>query len=85
MSFKFQLNQVVEIGISGEVGHVQGRARYSGHIKSYRVHYKAADGRAQEKWFDEADIIAVEDERAPGMPVFQVNADEVSNGVVTED
>ncbi|RKO74362.1 hypothetical protein C5E04_18755 [Pectobacterium parmentieri] len=84
MSFKFQLNQVVEIGISGEVGHVKGRAEYSGHINGYQVHYKSADGRAQEKWFDEDDIVAVEDERSPGMPVFCVNADDIPAGAVIE-
>lgn len=85
MSFKFKLNQIVEIGISGEVGHVKGRAEYSGHINAYQVHYKAADGRAQEKWLDEDDIVAVEDDRAPGMPVFLVSAEDVPNDAVIED
>ncbi len=36
--FTFELNQYVEISISGEMGHVNG----------YQVYYKTADGRVEE-------------------------------------
>lgn len=56
MSFKFDLNQLVDINVSGEQGRIKGRAEYANHINGYQVHYKAADGRAVEQWFDEDDI-----------------------------
>lgn len=72
MTFKFDLNQFVKVGISGEMGHIKGRAEYSSHINGYQVHYKAADGRAQEKWFDEDDIAAIEDDATLGAPIYAV-------------
>ena len=68
--FKFELNQVVKIAVSGEVGHIKGRAEYSDHINAYYVHYKAGDGRAVNSWFDETDIKAID----------KVGAPDVSNG-----
>ncbi|HGA9909615.1 TPA: hypothetical protein ACIUFA_003866 [Salmonella enterica subsp. enterica serovar Bredeney] len=32
--------------------------------------YQASNGTAQERWFDEVDLDAVEDERHPGGPVY---------------
>ena len=60
--FKFGLNQFVELSISGEMGHIKSRAESINHCNQYLVHYKDADGRAQESWFDEDDIAAVEDD-----------------------
>ena len=56
MSFKYLLGAVVEVGVSGEVGHVKGRAQYTGHMDGYLIHYQAADGRAVDSWFDENEI-----------------------------
>ena len=53
-TFKFELLQNVTIKITGEVGEVIGRAEYSHCDDKYFVRYKAADGRAAEKWWDEA-------------------------------
>ncbi|MGL4757032.1 MAG: hypothetical protein ACRCXB_32175, partial [Aeromonadaceae bacterium] len=61
MSFKFGLNQLVEIAVSGEFGTVKSRAEYAnGSENTYFVHYKAADGRAVTQWFDESDLVMVE-------------------------
>lgn len=65
MTFKFDINQLVEVAVSGEIGHVKGRAEYSGHTNGYQVHYKSADGRAVEAWFDEDDVLAVGDPASP--------------------
>lgn len=85
MTFKLELNQLVEIAVSGEMGHVKARAEYSGHVNGYQLHYKSADGRALEAWFDEDDILAVEDESNPGQPIYVVKQGEIPPGeVVTE-
>ncbi|OAT16767.1 phage protein [Buttiauxella gaviniae ATCC 51604] len=76
--FKFGLNQLVEIAVSGEMGHIKGRGEYSNHINGYYVHYKAGDGRAVTSWFDENDIIAVEDKASGGQPIFVVDAPEAA-------
>ncbi|TXE26926.1 hypothetical protein [Serratia ureilytica] len=82
--FKFELNQVVESRVSNEWGHVKGRAEYSTHENAYFVHYKAADGRAVSKWFDESDLTAVEDEDHPGAPVFVVNSEDLPDGAAVQ-
>lgn len=51
---KYALNQNVTIAASGEKGEVVGRAEYSNSEATYRVRYKAADGRAVESWWDES-------------------------------
>lgn len=80
MSFKFDLNQFMEIGISGEMGHIKSRAESCNHCNQYLVHYKAADGRAVESWFDEDDIAAVEDEDHLGAPIYVVKEGDVPVG-----
>ncbi|MCY1699493.1 hypothetical protein OVA10_15710 [Lelliottia sp. SL45] len=71
MSFKFGLNQLVEIHVSGEFGAVKARAEYAnGSENGYYVHYKAGDGRAVTQWFDESDLVMVEAEEAPGQPIY---------------
>ncbi len=82
--FKFGLNQFVEVSISGEMGHVKGRAEYAGHANGYQVHYKTADGRAEEKWFDEDELAEVEDDSNPGMPVFVVKKEDLPAGAKIE-
>ncbi|AXY32654.1 hypothetical protein CEQ20_03990 [Yersinia pseudotuberculosis] len=58
--FKYELGQSVSVSISGEQGHIKGRAEYSQLNNSYYIHYKAADGRAVDSWFDESEISPVE-------------------------
>ncbi|EGT4335024.1 hypothetical protein DOX53_18465 [Cronobacter malonaticus] len=69
ITFKFDLNQFVEIGVSGEMGHIKSRAESCSHCNQYLGHYKVTDGRAVESWFDEDDIIVVEDDEHPGAPM----------------
>jgi hypothetical protein len=54
--FKFELGQKVKVSISGEVGFVKGRAEYQHLQNQFFVHYKAADGRATDAWFDESEL-----------------------------
>jgi len=61
MSFKFELEQRVKITESGETGFVKGRAEYKTHENCYWLHYKAADGRAVEGWWDESLIESCRD------------------------
>ncbi|WP_145600620.1 hypothetical protein [Yersinia frederiksenii] len=82
--FKFELNQLVGIDVSGEIGHIKGCAKYASHINAYQVHYKTADGRAEEKWFDETDLSAVEDDAYPGSPVFVVRQEDLPKDAVIE-
>ncbi len=56
MSFKHGLGQTVKISVSGETGHVKGRADYLNNCPAYLIHYQAADGRAVDRWFDESEI-----------------------------
>ncbi len=49
--FKFELGQDVTITASGEKGIVIGRAEYLHCENSNQIRYKAADGRATEKWW----------------------------------
>lgn len=73
MYFKFGLNQLVEIAVSGEFGEVKVRAEYAnGSEDGYCVHYKNANGSATSKWFDESDLVMVEAEEAPGQPVYGI-------------
>ncbi|WP_140920813.1 hypothetical protein [Limnobaculum xujianqingii] len=56
MSFKYPLGAIVKIKVSGEEGHVKGRADYAMTENQYYIHYQANDGRAVSVWFDESDI-----------------------------
>lgn len=47
MSFKHGLGQTVKISVSGEMGHVKGRAEYLNNCPAYLIHYRAADGRGE--------------------------------------
>ena len=54
--FKFELNALVAIMVSGECGIVIGRAEYSTGCNQYLIRYAAADGRAVEQWWGESAI-----------------------------
>ncbi|HHT2316129.1 TPA: hypothetical protein ACTYRS_003509 [Klebsiella pneumoniae] len=68
--FKFCLGQLVSLRISEEFGEVQARSQSLNGENQYFVHYQAADKCATERWYNESQLVAVEDERSPGMPVF---------------
>lgn len=85
MSFKFGLNQLVEIAVSGEFGEVKVRAEYAnGSENGYFVHYKATDGCATGKWFDESDLVMVEADGASGTPIFGVKPGDMPKGAVVQ-
>ena len=50
-TFIFELNQPVQLALSGEKGVVVGRAEYVEESPSYRVRYVDATGRQQCDWF----------------------------------
>lgn len=54
--FKFNLGEKVKVLISGEAGYVKGRAEYADGQKQIFIHYKAADGRAVDAWFQEDEL-----------------------------
>ena len=56
MSFKHALGLAVQITVSGEEGQVKGRAEYVNQSNAYLIHYRAADGRAVDSWFDESEV-----------------------------
>ncbi|QCA04879.1 hypothetical protein [Pantoea vagans] len=60
MGFKHELGQVVQVTVSGEEGHVKGRAEYANCCNQYLIHYCAADGRAVDAWFEEGEISPAE-------------------------
>lgn len=82
-NFKFSLGQLVNLRISDEWGEVQARAQYLNGENQYLVHYQAADKCATERWYSESQLVAVEDDRSPGMPVF--GCVELREGAVVED
>lgn len=53
MSFKFEMQEEVEIVDSTELGVVTGRAEYAYSENSYLVDYVDAMGRQQSGWFGE--------------------------------
>lgn len=57
-TFKFELQQLVEITASSEQGTVIGRAEYATSEDSYLIRYQAADGRATEAWWSESALEA---------------------------
>lgn len=58
--FKYELNQAVRVAISGEDGYVKARAEYATFANQYLLHYRAADGRAVDSWFDESELTTVQ-------------------------
>lgn len=58
--FKHELSQAVQVTISGEAGHVKGRAEYHNGPNQYFIHYLATDGRAQDAWFEESELSPAE-------------------------
>ena len=54
--FKFELGQQISIKSSGEKGAVEACAKYIASGNHYYIHYRAADGRAVTKWFEEHHI-----------------------------
>ncbi len=58
-NFKFSLEQPVVITESGEDGKVIAMATYAHAEDSYRIRYKAADGRAVEAWWDESALVGL--------------------------
>ncbi|HGJ5858072.1 hypothetical protein [Arsenophonus nasoniae] len=63
--FKHELGQVVQVTISGEEGHIKGRAEYTNMSnKYYYLHLLTADGHAFDRWFDESDL-------SPAKPLTQ--------------
>lgn len=55
--FKFPLGLKVKVCASGEIGHIKGTAAFSDSCNQYLVHYKAADGRAVDGWFNESELV----------------------------
>lgn len=58
--FKLELGQKVKVIISTEEGIVKGRAEYPDSPNSYYVHYRAADGRAVNSWFNEDELTSIQ-------------------------
>lgn len=53
-SSRFELNEFVDMALSGERGIVIGRAEYTAAENSYLVRYKASDGGQVEAWWNES-------------------------------
>lgn len=68
--FKFCLGQLVNLRISDEFGEVQARSQHVKGENQYFIYYQAANKCATERWYSESQLVAVEDDRSPGMPVF---------------
>ncbi|EFH2872212.1 hypothetical protein GKQ19_12065 [Escherichia coli] len=81
--FKFCLGQLVSLRISDEFGEVQARSQHVTGDNQYFVYYQAADKCATECWYSESQLVAVEDYRSPGMPVF--GCVELPEGAVVEE
>ncbi|WP_445496668.1 hypothetical protein [Photorhabdus sp. SF281] len=60
--FRYNLKQAVKINISGEVGEIKGRAEYINNLNDYLISYRASNGCASEKWFDESEISSADEE-----------------------
>ncbi len=63
MSFKHELGQVVTVSISEEEGHIKARAEYTHGPNQYLIHYRAADGRAVDAWFEEGSCLHLHSRR----------------------
>ncbi len=58
--FKFELGSKVKVLISNETGYVKARAEYAEGPNQIFIHYKAADGRAVDAWFQEDELALVD-------------------------
>jgi len=56
--FKFQIGDTVVVEASGEAGKVIGQAHYELCEDSFYIRYKAAEGRAVERWWHESALAA---------------------------
>ncbi|HHB8934186.1 TPA: hypothetical protein ACN7AP_001295 [Klebsiella pneumoniae] len=56
MIFKHELGQVVNVTFSEEEGRIKARAEYTHGPNQYLIHYRAADGRAVDSWFEEGEL-----------------------------
>ncbi|WP_199229998.1 hypothetical protein [Azospirillum sp. TSH58] len=56
ITFPFSIGDTVKIKASSETGAVRGLSIVASGVTSALVHYKAADGRAQECWW-ETDVL----------------------------
>ncbi|MGV3893412.1 hypothetical protein [Citrobacter freundii] len=81
--FKFCLGQLVNLRISDEFGEVQARSQHVTGENQYFIYYQTANKCATERWFSESQLVAVEDDRSPGMPVF--GCVELPEGAVVEE
>jgi hypothetical protein len=63
----FDFGDTAIIACSGEIGTVIGKATYPNREDSYLIHYKAADGRAQECWWEFSTLLADVPSTATGM------------------
>ena len=81
--FKFCLGQLVNLRISDEFGEVQARSQHVTGENQYFIYYQAANKCATERWFSESQLVAVVDDRSPGMPVF--GCVELPEGAVVEE
>ncbi|MCG9525565.1 hypothetical protein MCM45_03315 [Providencia rettgeri] len=50
----------MQVTISGEEGHIKGRAEYQNDANQYYIHYLSADGRAVDTWFEEGELSPTE-------------------------
>ena len=57
-TFDYKLGDAVKLVLSGETGHIVGRAQFSYANPEYRIRYLAADGRQVEDWITESAIEA---------------------------
>lgn len=71
--FRFELSQIVDIAVSEEFGHVKGRAEYLNSQNQYLVHYRNATGNAEDRWFDEDELCASEDDEHPGSNIYMAD------------
>ncbi len=80
--FKFCLGQMVDLRISDEWGEVLARSQHLNGENQYFIHYQAANKCATERWYGESQLLAAEDDRSPGCPVF--GCTELPPGAVVE-
>lgn len=57
MNFAFDMDEKVNVRLSGEKGEVTARAEFIDSPNQYLVSYTAADGRFSQAWFTERDLI----------------------------